>query len=162
MGAQLVSLCAGLGFGFLIGLNFWEFFWILWIHQQTTKGASGKGPRQKTSKIVKKCQNIFRHFSRMPKNVKNRQKVSKIFSTWNSREIRVGEDSRKRQQPPPTLSFLLTISSLRLSWPSLRKNNTRLWGWGNFGAKNDWSYRVKRGKPQMLLSPRKKRPSLLM
>ena len=26
------------------------------------KGASGKGPRQKTSKIVNKCQNYFRHF----------------------------------------------------------------------------------------------------
>ena len=43
-----------------------------------------KGPRQKTSKIVKKCQNIFdtfRQFSRRAKSVKNRQKVSKSFST---------------------------------------------------------------------------------
>ena len=34
-----------------------------------------------TSKIVKKCQNVFRQFSRRAKNVKNRQKVSKSFST---------------------------------------------------------------------------------
>ena len=45
------------------------------------KGAGGQGPRQKTSKIVKKCQKVFRHFSRRAKNVKNRQKVSKSFST---------------------------------------------------------------------------------
>ena len=32
-------------------------------NQRLAKGAGGKGPRQKTSKIVKKCQNYFRHFS---------------------------------------------------------------------------------------------------
>ena len=31
--------------------------------QRIAKGAGGKGPRQKTSKIVKKCQKVFRHFS---------------------------------------------------------------------------------------------------
>ena len=53
--------------------------------QRIAKGAGGKGPRQKTSKIVKKCQKAFRHFSTFfaqgKKNVKNRRKVSKIFST---------------------------------------------------------------------------------
>ena len=32
-------------------------------NQRIAKGAGGKGPRQKTSKIVKKCQKVFRHFS---------------------------------------------------------------------------------------------------
>ena len=50
-------------------------------NQRIAKGAGGKGPRQKTSKIVKKCQKVFRQFSRRAKNVKNRQKVSKSFST---------------------------------------------------------------------------------
>ena len=48
------------------------------------KGAGGKGPRQKTSKIVKKCQKVFRHFSTIfaqGKRRQNRQKLSKIFST---------------------------------------------------------------------------------
>ena len=52
--------------------------------QRIAKGAGGKGPRQKTSKIVKECQKYFRHFSTFfaqGKNVKNRQKVAKIFST---------------------------------------------------------------------------------
>ena len=52
--------------------------------QRTAKAASGKGPRQKTPKIGKKCQTCFetfRHFSRRAKNVNNRQEVSKIFST---------------------------------------------------------------------------------
>ena len=49
--------------------------------QRIAKGAGGKGPRQKTSKSVKKCQKVFRHFSRRAKKVKNRQKVSKSFST---------------------------------------------------------------------------------
>ena len=52
-------------------------------HQRTAEGASGKGPDQKKSKIVKKCQifsTLFDHlkFSGSAKNVKNRQKVSKI------------------------------------------------------------------------------------
>ena len=46
-------------------------------HQRTAKGASEKGPRQKTSKIVKKCQKYFRHFSTFFAQVKNRQKSSK-------------------------------------------------------------------------------------
>ena len=50
-------------------------------HQRIAKGAGGKGPRQKTSKIVKKCQKVFRQFSRRAKNIKNRQKASKRFST---------------------------------------------------------------------------------
>ena len=52
--------------------------------QWTAKGASGKGPRPKTSKKTKSVKNIFdtiQHFWRRAKNVKNRQKVSKIFST---------------------------------------------------------------------------------
>ena len=51
------------------------------LSQRIAKGAGGKGPRQKTSKIVKKCQKVFRQFSATSKNVKNRQKVSKCFST---------------------------------------------------------------------------------
>ena len=50
----------------------------------TAKGASGKGLRQKTSKIVKKCQNYFRHFStfsRRAKIVKKRQKYFRHFLT---------------------------------------------------------------------------------
>ena len=52
--------------------------------QRIAKGAGGKGPRQKTSNIVKSVKKFFdtfRQFSRRAKNVKNRQKVSKIFST---------------------------------------------------------------------------------
>ena len=62
----------------------------LWVsaepffNQRIAKGAGGKGPRQKrqkSSKSVKKCFETFRQFSRRAKSVKNRQKVSKIFST---------------------------------------------------------------------------------
>ena len=45
--------------------------------QWTAKGASGKGPRQKTSKIVKKCRKYFRHFSTIFTQGKKRQKSSK-------------------------------------------------------------------------------------
>ena len=44
-----------------------------------------------TSKIVKKCQNVFRHFStinvKRAKNVKKCQKVSKSFSTLFARHL---------------------------------------------------------------------------
>ena len=53
--------------------------------QRNAEGASGKGPRQKTSKSVKNSFDIFLHFSRRAKNVKYRQKVSKIFSTFFAR-----------------------------------------------------------------------------
>ena len=52
--------------------------------QRIVTGAGGKGPRQKTSKIVKsfkKFFDTFRQLSRRAKNVKNRQKASKFFST---------------------------------------------------------------------------------
>ena len=49
--------------------------------QRIAKGAGGKGPRQKTSKIVKKRQKVFRHFSTIFAQGKKRQKVSKSFST---------------------------------------------------------------------------------
>ena len=49
------------------------------LNQWTAKGASRKGPRQKTSKIVEKCQEYFRHFSTFFAQGKNRQKVSKYF-----------------------------------------------------------------------------------
>ena len=49
------------------------------------KGPAERGhvkKRQKSSRIVKKkFQKYFRHFSRRAKEVKNRQKVSKIIST---------------------------------------------------------------------------------
>ena len=50
-------------------------------HVSAAKGASGKGPCQKTSKATKKCQKYFRQFSRRATTVKNCQKVSKVFST---------------------------------------------------------------------------------
>ena len=49
-------------------------------NQRTAKGAGGKGPRQKTSKIVKKCQRYFRHFSTFFAQGKKRQKSPKSFS----------------------------------------------------------------------------------
>ena len=54
--------------------------------QRIAKGAGGKGPRQKTSKIVKKCQKVFRHFSTIFAQGKKRQKssksVKKFFNTF--------------------------------------------------------------------------------
>ena len=50
-------------------------------NQRSAEGASEKGPRQKTSKIVKNILDSFRHFSRRAKNVKHRQNVSRISST---------------------------------------------------------------------------------
>ena len=53
---------------------------------RTAKGASGKGPRQKTSKIVKNCPKYLRHFSTFFAQGKKRQKSSKkvknIFDTF--------------------------------------------------------------------------------
>ena len=50
------------------------------------KGPAEKGPRQKTSKIVKKCQKAFRHFSTIFAQGKKRQKssksVKKFFDTF--------------------------------------------------------------------------------
>ena len=55
------------------------------FYQRIAKGAGGKGPRQKTSKIVKKTSKsfstLFDNFRAGAKNVKNRQKTSKSFST---------------------------------------------------------------------------------
>ena len=55
------------------------------MNQQTAKGASRKGPRQKTSKIVKKCQKYFRHFSTFFAQGKKKSKIvkkcQKLFST---------------------------------------------------------------------------------
>ena len=59
------------------------------LYQRTAKGAGGKGPRQKTSKVVKKCQKLrfstlFDHFSRRAKKFSGQKwgalisKVSKI------------------------------------------------------------------------------------
>ena len=45
--------------------------------QRIAKGAGGQGPRQKTSKIVKKCHKVFRHFSAIFAQGKKRQKSSK-------------------------------------------------------------------------------------
>ena len=59
--------------------------------QWTAKGASGKGPRQKTPKIVKKCQNIFdtfRHFSRRAKKLKGAQTVK--CKPWTERVAEKG------------------------------------------------------------------------
>ena len=56
------------------------------VHQRIAKGAGGKGPRQKTSKIVKKRQKVFRHFSTIFAQGKKRQKssksVKKFFDTF--------------------------------------------------------------------------------
>ena len=59
-------------------------------NQRTAKGASRKGPRQKTSKIVKKCQKYFRHFSTFfaqGEKRQNRQEVSRIFSTFSKNDF---------------------------------------------------------------------------
>ena len=45
------------------------------------KGPVEKGPRQKTSKIAKKCQDKFRHFWTIFAQGKKRRKASKIFAT---------------------------------------------------------------------------------
>ena len=54
-------------------------------NQLTEKGASGEGPHQKTSKIVKKCQKYFRHFSTFfsqgKKLRKSSKKLKNIFDT---------------------------------------------------------------------------------
>ena len=64
------------------------------LHQRIAKGAGGKGPRQKTSKIVKKCQKVFRHFwtifaqgKKTSKIVKKRQNVFRHFSTIFARHL---------------------------------------------------------------------------
>ena len=52
--------------------------------ERTAKGASGKGPRQETSKIARKRQKHSRHFSsraKSPKFVKKCQKSFRDFST---------------------------------------------------------------------------------
>ena len=56
--------------------------------QRIAKRAGGKVPHQKTSKIAKKCQKVFRHFStifapgkKTSKIVKKCQKVFRHFST---------------------------------------------------------------------------------
>ena len=54
-------------------------------YQWTAKRASGKGPRQRSSKSVKNVFDTFRQLSRRAKNVKTRQKVSNIFSTLFAR-----------------------------------------------------------------------------
>ena len=55
-------------------------------NQQIAKVSGGKGPRQKTSKIVKKCQKVFRHFSTIFAQGKQTQKssksVKKFFDTF--------------------------------------------------------------------------------
>ena len=54
------------------------------------KGPAERGhvkKRQKSSKSVKKFFDTFRQFSRRAKNVKNRQKVSKSFSTIFARHL---------------------------------------------------------------------------
>ena len=56
-----------------------HFLEILSAHCQ---GAGGKGPRQKTSKIVKKCQKVFRQFSRRTEKKKTSKIVTKFFDTF--------------------------------------------------------------------------------
>ena len=53
-------------------------------HQRIAKGAGGKGPRQKTSKIVNKCQKVFRHFSTIFAQGKKRQKSSKSVKKFST------------------------------------------------------------------------------
>ena len=56
------------------------------LGQRIAKGAGGKGPRQKTSKSVKKCQKVFRHFSTVfahgKKSQKSSKSVKKFFDTF--------------------------------------------------------------------------------
>ena len=51
--------------------------------QWIAKGAGGKGPRQKTSKIVKKYQEVFRHFSTIFAQGKKSQKSSKSVNKFS-------------------------------------------------------------------------------
>ena len=74
------------------------------IFQWTAKGASGKGPRQKTSQIVKKCQKYFRHFSTFFAQGKKRQKSSKSVKNFDNfrvapvfRPLLGGSESSLRQ-----------------------------------------------------------------
>ena len=56
--------------------------------QRIAKGAGGKGPRQKSSKSVKKFSDTFRQFSRAgQKRRKNRQKVSQKVCRHFSRQF---------------------------------------------------------------------------
>ena len=85
-------------FGQVVGVN-WG--------QRIAKGAGGKGPRQKTSKSVKKFFDTFRQFSRRAKNVKNRRKVSKSFSTLfdNFRAAPFFRPLLRSADAPRTLSY---------------------------------------------------------
>ena len=89
------------------------------------KGAGGKGPRQKTSKIVRKCQNVFRHFSTIFAQGKKSQKSPKSAKKFldnfraapffrpllQSADLRgrvkrgVGRGFEKRVSRGPTLKF---------------------------------------------------------
>ena len=79
-----------------------------------TSRAGGKGPRKKTSKIVKKCQKYFRHLSTIFAQGKKRQKSSKkvkiIFDTFR-------QFSRGTNFPAP-------FGGLRKSTLSSRKKAT--------------------------------------
>ena len=49
----------------------------VWKNRRSVKGAGGKGPRQKTSNIVKKCQRVFPHFSTFFAQGKKKSKIVK-------------------------------------------------------------------------------------
>ena len=51
--------------------------------QRTAKGASGKGPHQKTPKIVRKCQKYFRHFCAEQKTTKIVKKCQRSFRQFS-------------------------------------------------------------------------------
>ena len=79
-------------------------------NQRIAKGAGGKGPRQKTSKIVKKRQKVFRHFSTIFAQGKKRQKssksVKKFFDNFRaapfSRPLLQSAERRPRHRTNPT------------------------------------------------------------
>ena len=58
-------------------------FWRHALDNRIAKGAGGKGPRQKMSKIVKKCQKVFRHFSTIFAQGKKHQKSSKSVKKFS-------------------------------------------------------------------------------
>ena len=105
----------------------------VFFYQRAAKGASGKGSRQKTAKVVKKCQKYFRHFRA---GQTKRQKVSKIFSSFfdnfraapvfrplfRASDFGVPRLSVQRPQNPKKNKHLRT-SGLKIGTPQNGKSN---------------------------------------
>ena len=111
------------------------YFFFVSFFQRIAKGAGGKGPRQKTSKNVKKCQKVFRHFSTIFAQGKKRQKssksVKKFFDTFR-------QFSRGTFFPAP-FAIRWFFGSLR-RWPILEDHAAaRCLRVPNPGSQQRWS-----------------------